>query len=269
MSAYGAALRESDDYPEAELWLRRALDAGEPEAARLLARTLMESGRGDEAADVLSPLVDDGRNDLASLLGHIYDDLLDKPDEADRAYQAALTTGSVEVYNDYGVFLGGQERFAEAETMLRVAIERGDKLAPGNLVSVLVDDARLDEALLLALEYAGPEYPAVYSALAGVYVEMDDDALAHEAYERSIAVDAPQARTGFGEHLYESGEDLIRAELLLREAFDEYDEAGAGYVLACLLIDTGRRDEGIALLEHVESWGDPDATGKLRELGVN
>ena len=65
--------------------LEQAVAAGEPTAARLLARGYLEQGRLIEAHELLGPLVAAGRDDLADVLADVLADL-DLTDDAENAY---------------------------------------------------------------------------------------------------------------------------------------------------------------------------------------
>src|ERR1700716_2336177 len=112
--------------------LEQAVAAGEPEAARLLARGYLERGQLVEAHELLAPLVAGGRIDLADVLADVLADL-GLNDDAEAAYRIATAGEDSQAMNNFALFLAEQGRLEEAVAMFERAVALGDTLAPANL----------------------------------------------------------------------------------------------------------------------------------------
>lgn len=265
LSERGAALREAEDYDGAIAVLRRAVDAGESEAPRLLALSLIEVNDREGARGVLVQAVEAGRNDLAGLLGDVADDLEDST-LAERSYRLAIDNGDVDALNDFGVFLRGQERYEEAIAVLRRAIESGDELASANLVLIYLEDLNdIGTAKSLGEQYLDESKPKTLTALASVYAESGALDEAEAMYRRAVDLGAPRAHVNLGWFLRDHRHDLAGAEREFRLA-QEDDEPGWGYELGALLHDNGRSEEALDVLRYAAEWGDSDAESLLAEL---
>ncbi|MEV5713341.1 tetratricopeptide repeat protein [Amycolatopsis mediterranei] len=259
-------LRDEDRYDEALPILREAFAAGEPEAARLYALSLMETGNYPAARDVLVEAVHKrGQVRLAGLLGDVADDL-DEPEVAEPAYLTAIAAEDEEALNDYGVFLRGQERYPEAVEVLERAIAQGDNLAATNLVSLYFDDlGDLYTAERLALRYLNEEHPSTYVALANVHAEQGRLDEAEAAFREAIRLDAPLVHQNYALFLWQKRADTAGAEREFRLAEDS-DEPGWGYELGSFLVEQDRRDEALDILAWAASWGDVEAGKVLAEI---
>jgi Tfp pilus assembly protein PilF len=238
--------------------LEEAVAAGEPAAARLLARGYLERGRLIEAQELLGPLVAAGRDDLADVLGDVLADL-DLTDEAETAYLLAVAEGSSKAMNNFALFLAEQGRLDEAVEMFERAIELGDTLAPANLVRTHLHDRRdVTGALAVAERHLDAARPTTHCALADVYAELHRLDEAEQLLRTAIDLDAQQAHIDYGKFLHRHRNDLAAAEREYRLA-DELGEPAAGYHLGAFLLDHGDEDEAADVLEKAASWGDLDA----------
>jgi hypothetical protein len=120
----GEYLARQGDQVEAESWLRRALDSGDKGARTGLAKILEERGELAEAEELL---LADQTNDAFSYTATIYAD-----------------------------FLVRRNRIAEAETVLRTAIDRRELGAGTNQLTKLLESqgraSEIEDVLLLAIE---------------------------------------------------------------------------------------------------------------------
>jgi len=263
-----AQLRDEDRFDEALPVLRAAITAGEPDAPRLLAVTLMETGDKEQARDVLVEAVNGGRADLGGLLGDVADDLGDG-ELAEASYRKAIQAGDPDALNDFAVFLRGEERYDEAIEVLNQAIKAGDSLAPGNLVSLYFDDLEeVDTAERLGRQFLDENKPTTYTALANVCALQGKLDEADELHRKAVALGAQEAHINYAEFLWEERDDEAGAERELRLA-KESDEPGWGYELGYFLSELGRDGEASAVLAHAAAWGDLDAAELLEELGAD
>ncbi len=263
----GARLRDEDRHDEALPVLRDAVAAGEPDAPRLLALTLIEIGDNEQGRDVLVEAVGGGRVELAGLLGDVADALGDS-ELAEASYRKAIEAGDPDALNDFAVFLRGEERYDEAIAVLNQAIAAGDSLAPGNLVSLYFDDLEdLEIAERLGRQFLDETKPSTYTALANVCALQQRLTEAEELHRKAIELKAPKAHINYAEFLWEERDDEAGAEAELRLAQDN-DEPGWGYELGYFLSETGRDEEAREVLTQAASWGDLDAAELLEELGA-
>lgn len=259
-------LRDEDRYDEALPILRDAFAAGEPEASRLYAVSLMETGNHPAAREVLVEAVHErGQVRLAGLLGAVADDL-DEPELAESAYRTAIAAEDAQALNDYGVFLRGQERYPEAIEVLERAIAQGDNLAAGNLISLYFDDlGDLDTAERLALHHLTEAHPSTYVALANVHAEQGRLDEAEAGFREAVRLDARLVHQNYALFLWRKRADPIAAEREFRLAQDS-DEPGWGYELGSFLVEQDRRDEALDILAWAASWGDVEAGKVLAEI---
>lgn len=238
--------------------LEEAVAAGEPAAARLLARGYLDQGRLIEAQELLVPLVEAGRDDLADVLADVLADL-DLTQDAERAYLVAVASGDSKAMNNFALFLAEQGRFDEAVGMFERAVELGDTLAPANLARTHLHD-RLDvaSALAVAERHLDKARPTTYCALAEVYAELGRLDEAERLLRTAIDLDAQQAHVDYAKFLHHHRNDAVAAEREYRLA-DEIGEPAAGYHLGAFLLEHGDADDAADVLERAASWGDIDA----------
>lgn len=238
--------------------LEQAVAAGEPAAARLLARGYLERGRLIEAQELLGPLVAAGRDDLADVLADVLADL-GMTSDAESAYLLAVAGGDSKAMNNFALFLAEQGRLDEAVTMFERAVELDDTLAPANLARTHLHDRRdVAAALAVAERHLDPAKPTTYCALAEVYAELGRQDEAEQLLRKAIDLEAQQAHIDYAKFLHRHRNDLVAAEREYRLA-GELDEPAAGYHLGAFLLDHGDEDEAADVLEQAASWGDLDA----------
>ncbi len=238
--------------------LEQAVAAGEPAAARLLARGYLERGRLIEAQELLGPLVAAGRDDLADVLGDVLADL-GMRDDAEAAYLLAVAEGNSKAMNNFGLFLAEQDRLDEAVEMFERAVELGDTLAPANLARTHLHDRRdVAAALAVAERHVDTARPTTYCALAEVYAELGRLDEAEQLLREAIDLDAQQAHIDYAKFLHRHQNDLVAAAREYRLA-EELGEPAAGYHLGAFLLDQGDENEAADVLEKAASWGDLDA----------
>ncbi|MCR3754561.1 tetratricopeptide repeat protein [Lentzea californiensis] len=238
--------------------LEQAVAAGEPAAARLLARGYLDQGRLIEAQELLDPLVAAGRDDLADVLADVLADL-DLSQDAERAYLMAVASGDSKAMNNFALFLAEQGRFDEAVGMFERAVELGDTLAPANLARThLHDRSDVVSALAVAEQHLDTARPTTYCALAEVYAELGRLDEAEQLLRTAIDLDAQQAHIDYAKFLHSRRNDLAAAEREYRLA-EEIGEPAAGYHLGAFLLERGDDDDAADVLERAASWGDIDA----------
>ncbi|HUQ59487.1 tetratricopeptide repeat protein [Lentzea sp.] len=238
--------------------LEQAVAAGEPAAARLLARGYLDQGRLIEAQELLEPLVAAGRDDLADVLADVLADL-DLTGDAERAYLVAVAAGDSKAMNNFALFLAEQGRFDEAVEMFERAVALGDTLAPANLTRTHLHDRHdVAGALAVAEQHLDKARPTTYCALAEVYAELGRLNEAEQLLRTAIDLDAQQAHIDYAKFLHLRRNDLVASEREYRLA-EEIGEPAAGYHLGAFLLEHGDDDEAADVLERAASWGDLDA----------
>lgn len=260
-----AELREEDRHDEAIALLRDAVAAGEPSAPRDLAYALLGGDRPREALKVLRKAIKRGRTDLWTVLGSLAAEL-GEAKTVDRAYGQAIAHGDLSALNDYGYFLCDEGRFTEAADVLTRSAEFGDVLAPGNLMSLYLDDLN-DPVTALAIgeKYLDPNKPHTYPALADVYATLGRLDEADELFQRGLELDAPRIHQLYAWFLWLHQEDLAGAEREFWAAWDN-DERGWSHALGSFLLDRGRIAEARVILEYGVTWGDLKARQLLDSL---
>jgi Tfp pilus assembly protein PilF len=262
MSRHGSELlddsTEQAPHERAIEVLEQAVAAGEPAAARLLARGYLEQGRLIEAHELLGPLVAAGRADLSDVLADVLADL-GLTDDAERAYLVAVGEDDSKAMNNFALFLAEQGRLDEAVGMFERAVELGDTLAPANLARTHLHDRRdVVTARTVAERHLDAAKPTTYCALAEVYAELGRLDEAEQLLRTAIDLDAQQAHIDYAKFLHRRRNDPAAAEREFRLA-DEIGEPAAGYHLGAFLLDHGDEDEAADVLEQAASWGDLDA----------
>jgi Tfp pilus assembly protein PilF len=238
--------------------LEQAVAAGEPEAARLLARGYLERGRLVEAHELLAPLVADGRIELAGVLADVLADL-GLTDDAEHAYHVATSRDDSEALNNFALFLADQGRHVEAVAMFERAITAGDLAAPANLArSYLHDLHDIAAAQAVAERHLGADAPTTYCALAEVYAELGRLDEAERLLCTAVELGAPQAHIDYASFLLHRRSDVTAAEREYRLA-GQLHEPSWGSHLGAFLLEQGQDDEAAQVLELAAYWGDLDA----------
>lgn len=238
--------------------LEQAVAAGEPEAARLLARGYLERGQLVEAHELLAPLVADGRIDLAGVLADVLADL-GLTDDAEHAYQLATGGDDGEAMNNFALFLADQGRPTEAVAMFERAIAAGDLLAPANLARAYLHDLHdIAAAQAVAERHLAAESPTTYCALAEVFAELGRLDEAEQLLRAAVELGAPQAHIDYARFLQHRRADVTAAEREYRHARESH-EPSWGYHLGAFLLEHGDDDEAAQVLELAAYWGDLEA----------
>ena len=238
--------------------LEQAVAAGEPEAARLLARGYLERGQLVEAHELLAPLVADGRIELAGVLADVLADLGLTAD-AEHAYRLATSGDDGEAMNNYALFLADQDRPAEAVAMFERAIAVGDRAAPANLARTYLHDLHdIAAAQEVAMRHLGADAPTTYCVLAEVYAELGRLDEAEQLLRTAVELGAPQGHIDYASFLCQRRSDATSAEREYRLA-GQLHEPSWGYHLGAFLLENGEDDEAAQVLELAAYWGDLDA----------
>jgi Tfp pilus assembly protein PilF len=268
LSARGRALLEGADdrHDEAVAVLRRAVRAGEPSAAGLLARAYLDRGYRHEAVELLTPRVRDGQADLALQLADALASLGDV-ERAEEAYRIAVGTGDVSAMNTFGVFLRHRGRLREAALVLHRAAEAGDELAPANLVAVLWEDedAEPHAALRAAEKWVDEARPSTLLGLAFIRAAYSHYDEAERVYRRAAELGAYRGHIEYALFLQQARDDLEGAESELEEA-ERLQEPGWALAFGEFLADVGRPAEARAYLQHAAYWGSLEALTVLSDM---
>lgn len=238
--------------------LEEAVAAGEPAAARLLARGYLERGQLVEAHELLAPLVADGRVDLAGVLGDVLADLA-LAEDADAAYRVAVAADDGEAMTNYALFLVEQGRTTEAVAMFEQAVAAGDLSAPAGLARTYLHDLQdTAAAQVVAEHHLSREAPTSYCVLAEVYGELGRLDEAEQLLRTAVDLGAAQAHIDYARFLQHHRLDIGGAEREYRLAADLH-EPSWGYHLGTFLLARGEDDEAAQVLELAAYWGDLDA----------
>jgi Tfp pilus assembly protein PilF len=238
--------------------LEQAVAAGEPEAARLLARGYLERGRLVEAHELLAPLVAAGRIELADVLADVLADL-GLTDDAEHAYRVATSGDDSGAMNNFALFLADQGRQVEAVAMFERAIAAGDMAAPANLARTYLHDLHdIAAAQAVAERYVGADAPTTYCVLAEVYAELGRLDEAEQLLCTAVELGAPQAHIDYASFLFHHRSDVTGAAREYRLA-GQLHEPSWGYHLGAFLLEHGEDDEAVQVLELAAYWGDLDA----------
>ncbi|MGC0416666.1 tetratricopeptide repeat protein [Embleya sp. AB8] len=234
------AATDADDEPA----LRRAVAAGDPEAAVQLAYHLADTGRAAEAEqlyrDALTRNHPEAAHDLADLLA-----AHERAAEAEDLYRRALAQGHPDAANSLGRLLVRLGRPAEAEPLFRHAAARGHDDAPNNLGLLLAGIGRFDEAEPLFRHAYTQGHPDATLNLAGLLGARGRVKEAEKLYRRAFTEGHPDASIGFAGLLEQRGRTR-EAEEMYRRALAEGHPAAAAR-LARLLDTLGRGHEAMWL----------------------
>ncbi len=263
LSAEGAAQLDAGHPLDAVDVLRRAVAAGEPSAADLLARAYLDSGSWHAAADWLTVVVEQGHVRFAGRLGVALAELGERS-RAESMLRLAVESGELVAANDLAILLRDEGRLAEAVQLLGYAAESGDELAAANVVELHLEAGNLSAAAAAAERYAAQSRPDTLVALADVRAMEGRADEAESWYRRAGELGALRAHTAYGQFLAGRG-DTAGAERELREA-ERHAEPGWAYVLGRFLLDEGRLDEARRYLQISVDSGDSSARQALAEL---
>jgi tetratricopeptide (TPR) repeat protein len=264
LTTEGERLLAEDRPAEAVEVLRRALAAGEPHAADLLARAYLDSGSWQACIEWLFPYVEQGHVEFAGRLGVAYAELGDN-DGAERALRLAVDSGEVAAANDLAILLRDTDRFAEATNVLTQAVEAGDEQAPANLIELYLEAGDLPAAVAAADRYATESLPDTIVALGDVRAAESRPDAAEHAYRRAVELGGVRAHTAYGQFLLAAYGDAPGAEEQFRQAC-QHNEPGWPSTLGRFLVDDGRADEAVEFLEAAVGWGDRAAADLLDEI---
>ncbi|MCW2631166.1 MAG: hypothetical protein JWR88_128 [Pseudonocardia sp.] len=251
-----------DRHDEAIVLLRRAVAAGEPGGARLLARAYLERGMRHEAINLLTPLVNGGRTEFAAPLGDALAGVGDH-EAAEDAYRVAINAGDIGVTNDLAVLISRRGRIAEAIRLLERAIQAGDELAPMTIVGVqLMLPDGLPMATATAEQLADEARPNTLIALADVRVTAERYDEAEQLYRRASELGGHRAHIHLGWFLQDVRGDMAAADREYRLARGA-QEPGWALALGRFLLDNDRRAEARSYLELSALWGDQEAAALI------
>ncbi|OPC80839.1 hypothetical protein B4N89_07640 [Embleya scabrispora] len=223
-----------------EAGLRRAVAAGDPDAAVQLAYHLADTGREAEAEalyrDALARNHPEAANDLADLLA-----AHDRHAEAEELYRRALVQGHPDAANNLGRLLLRLGRAPEAEHLFRHAAARGHDDAGHNLGLLLANTGRLDEAEQWFRHTYAQGHPDATVNLAGLLAAKGRMKEADKLYRRALTEGHRDASIGYA-GLYERRGRVREAEEMYRRALAEGHPAAPGQ-LARFLDTLGRGRE--------------------------
>jgi Tfp pilus assembly protein PilF len=261
----GVAAQQRGDLRGAEDAYRRALDAGEPEAAYHLGDFLVQIGRPADAEEHLRAALASGDVDAHIPLGNALWDLGETA-EAERHYRAAAQAGQAAGLHNLGLVLREQDRLEESAAAFRAAVPS----EPDALVELaillsddLIGEAEEAEALLReAIDRGGRDAAIVLGSL---LVEQERFAEAEAVLRAATAGGSLDAQVDLANLLSEEGDGAVEAEELYRDAIARGDR-DAENNLGVLLRDLGRLDEARAHLRRAAERGDELARENLANL---
>lgn len=195
----GMMLREQGRVEEAEQAFHRGIEAGDSWAWYGLGLLLGDDeDRLDEAENALRTALAEGY-DPGSAHSEIADLYLkmDRPEDAEREYLAAIEAGETGAHLDLGILYQDLDRYEEAEKQYLAAIAAGIPAAHtsyGNLLDDALDrPAEAEEQYRLAIEAGSDEANATYN-LAVCIGQQGREAEAAELYRRSSDLGFAPAR---------------------------------------------------------------------------
>jgi tetratricopeptide (TPR) repeat protein len=129
--AMGVVLRERGDHEEAEVFYRRAIDAGETDALLNLGNLLREQGDQEEAEVFYRRAIDAGDTKALLNLAILLHERSDE--EAEVFYRRAIDAGDTNAVYNFAIFCEERGDHRQAEVFYRRAIDAGDIDALVNL----------------------------------------------------------------------------------------------------------------------------------------
>lgn len=180
------------------------------------AETLFEQGHFREAVTLLNTLPTPSEAELL-LLGDAYD-ACDQTDEAEHAYQRAVSMGSVDAIVSLGVLYWSLGDARRAEEMYRRASSKST-LAKENLALLYRDTERFDEAIVAMRHLIRDVSPEWRNELGELLWALNKPEEAQVEFQRGIqeGVNTSWAHLGF---FYAARNDKEKAEKVFREALN-------------------------------------------------
>lgn len=172
----------------AELWLTRAAEAGDGEAACRLGELFLGRGKQQTALRWFRRAADSGYEEAAQRIGRLFHDW-DELDEAESWYRRAIDRGHVEVANSLALILERKNAPAEEiERLFRMAAESGDGSASVNLGYFARERGDWDEARRwFEAGHAAGSYDGAF-ARGQLEREQGDTAAAQVWFIKSLAI---------------------------------------------------------------------------------
>ncbi|WP_327034891.1 tetratricopeptide repeat protein [Micromonospora ureilytica] len=242
-----------------EFWKTRG-DCGDPHALYALAGVLDRVGRVDDALDVFHQLVRLGW----SMFGSIAEILEERGQyaEAIEAWRRAVAAGELGAWESLAWLLEHQNRFDEAEQVLREAA--GDSAALRDLARFLSERGKLADVENLWRDAVGAGDLVGAGELIQVLTELDQCGPAEAILRRAMADGLPKAYVQLAGLLERQGQ-IDRAIEVWQSAALMGDHSARDQI-ADLLEQEGRLDEAIAVRQAAVDAGERDAREKLVRL---
>ncbi|MFP3991960.1 tetratricopeptide repeat protein [Streptomyces sp. E11-3] len=253
-----AELGDDEDPAQADAWYRRAVDAGDPEAAEALGLRLLQ--RGDETAALryLEMAAEGGWPESAAELGRIL------RDRAEHWLRTAAEADHGEAAHRLGDMLVGTGQTAEAMRWYRRAAEGGHEAVAASLGSLLHDWHELAEAeLWYRRGVAAGDDRAAHNLALLLHNQGGRDEEAERLYRLAEAAGHATASLNLGILLERQG-NVEQAQIHYRQAHDRGDYDG-GYRLALLLREAGRTQEAAEWFRKAAELGSQEARKALAE----
>ena len=308
----GALLHATGNYRQAQQVLVGFLSRvpGSIIGRKLLAATLIKTGQPQSAVYVLGPILEQNPDPVAlSLAAEAYMDR-GQTDKAQPLLEraAAINPGSATIRTGLGVahLAIGNEQRGIAELEAAVRIEPDSSKANQFLVTVLIGQNRLDEALAVVnrLTASLPDHPGSHQLSGAVHLARRDEAKAEAAFRRALALKPaffpaaaalaqmrlrnkdPDGARGLVEAVLAEDPRNLDALLLLadldlaqgkrgkgeaalRKAIEMHPQSSQAFVtLAELQWAGGERDEALSILRWAQQFAprDPRVLGTVGRL---
>ena len=262
------------NFEEAEASVQNVLDVT-PEylpGIKLLAAIQVEQGRAEEAIETLKSVLSDVPDDVQALglLGSAYMQVgeFDKANQAlSQAAKLAPDVAIIRTQLALSEFGTGKSEEALAQLSAVTAANPSFVQADLLIVSVHLERREFAEALEAAVKFAEkqPDNPMPHNLMGGAYEGLGDIALAREAFERALALDA---------HFVAAVLNLARLDLIAGDktgASERYTQAlernphhhAVLSRLAALAFDAGDTARGVELLEESRRHNPTDVLSRL------
>ncbi|MFC9382851.1 tetratricopeptide repeat protein [Streptomyces sp. NPDC057020] len=262
-SNLGVLLGSAGRIAEAEVELRKAMEAGLSDAAVNLGILLAQDGRTEEAETLYREAASAGNSTAAFNLGFLLAEA-GRSEEAEPLLRQAAAAGNVDAAFSLGILLSDVERSEKAEPILRQAAAVGHITAIFSLGVFLTETERFEEAEPFLRKAAAAGHPTAVSSLGIFLAETGRTEEAEPFLRQAAAAGSDDAACNLGILLAETGRPEEGERLLRKVAATGHGTAAAN--LGILLAQTGRTEEAKSLYRQAAAAGNVDAAANLAIL---
>lgn len=181
----GVRLIELGEFKEAEIYIRKAIKAGNKSAFLPLGALLSKFQQYEEAKINYQQAIKYGDTNAYFNLGNLFSELK-KYEEAETNYRLAIEHGDIGAYLNLGVLFRNLQQYKKAETNYRLAIENGitdGYFNLGILFSVLKQYEEAEVNYRLAIEYGDTK---AYRNLGNLFTTLKKFKEAEHLFKQSI-----------------------------------------------------------------------------------